>query len=56
MFYFQSPQLINGFGEKEVVKIAAHCDSKHYLALTIDGEVYSWGNGDGGRLGHGDNM
>lgn len=24
------------------------------MALTADGEVYSWGMGDGGRLGHGD--
>ena len=54
--HLQSPQLINGFGDKEVTKIAAHWDGKHYLALTSDGEVYSWGNGDGGRLGHGDNM
>ena len=52
----QLPQLIGGFGDKEVVKVAAHWDGKHYLALTGDGEVYSWGNGDGGRLGHGDNM
>ena len=52
----QSPQVIQGFGDKEVIKVATHCDAKHYLALTSDGEVYSWGNGDGGRLGHGDNM
>ncbi|KAL8607282.1 hypothetical protein ACOMHN_047613 [Nucella lapillus] len=59
MFYSsdtQSPQLVLGFGDKEVVRVAAHCDAKHYLALTTDGEVYSWGNGDGGRLGHGDNI
>lgn len=24
------------------------------MALSRDGDVYSWGNGDGGRLGHGD--
>ncbi|XP_059157195.1 E3 ubiquitin-protein ligase HERC2-like isoform X2 [Physella acuta] len=52
----QSPQLVCGFGEKEVVKLAAHADGKHYLALTSEGDVYSWGNGDGGRLGHGDNI
>ncbi|KAK7486952.1 hypothetical protein BaRGS_00021768, partial [Batillaria attramentaria] len=59
MFYSsdtQSPQLVSGFGDKEVIKVAAHPDGKHYLALTCDGEVYSWGNGDGGRLGHGDNI
>ncbi|GFN81530.1 E3 ubiquitin-protein ligase herc2-like, partial [Plakobranchus ocellatus] len=52
----QTPQLVGGFGEKEVVKLSAHADGKHYLALTSEGDVYSWGNGDGGRLGHGDNI
>lgn len=49
------PQLIEGLKDEEVVKIAAHTEGKHYLALTADGKVFSWGNGDGGRLGHGDN-
>ncbi|XP_052796353.1 E3 ubiquitin-protein ligase HERC2-like isoform X2 [Mya arenaria] len=48
--------MMGGFGEREVVKLAAHPDGKHFLALTRDGEVFSWGNGDGGRLGHGDNI
>ena len=26
---------------------------KHCLALSVDGEVYSWGEGDDGKLGHG---
>jgi len=26
------------------------------MALTVDGEIYSWGNGQGGRLGHGDSI
>ena len=56
MKLLQSMWLIGGFGDREVVKLAAHPDGKHYLALTKDGEVMSWGNGDGGRLGHGDNM
>ena len=46
--------MIQGFAEKEVKMIAAHPEGKHCLALTGGGEVYSWGNGDGGRLGHGD--
>ncbi|XP_070553640.1 E3 ubiquitin-protein ligase HERC2-like isoform X2 [Ptychodera flava] len=50
----QGPQLMENLIDKEVVKIAAHPEGKHYLAMTSDGEVYSWGNGDGGRLGHGD--
>ncbi|ESN90894.1 hypothetical protein HELRODRAFT_90701 [Helobdella robusta] len=28
----------------------------HTLALSIDGTVYSWGDGNGGKLGHGDNV
>lgn len=36
------------------MKLAAHPDGKHFLALTSDGGVHSWGSGDGGRLGHGD--
>lgn len=47
---------MTGFGDRQVVKIATHPDGRHYLALTSDGEVFSWGNGDGGRLGHGDSM
>ncbi|XP_017887257.1 E3 ubiquitin-protein ligase HERC2 [Ceratina calcarata] len=50
----QYPQRVYGFLEKPVTMIAAHPDGTHYLALTQDNSVYSWGNGDGGRLGHGD--
>jgi len=30
------------------------CDSggRHALALTVDGKVFSWGEGDDGKLGH----
>lgn len=44
-------KVIDEFDRKEVIKIASHFDGKHFLALARDGEVYSWGNGDGGRLG-----
>lgn len=50
----QCPQPVLGQPEEEIVKIATHPEGKHYLALTANGQVYSWGNGDGGRLGHGD--
>ena len=53
--FLQVPQLVEGLADKEVAKIAAHPEGKHYLILTTEGDVYSWGNGDGGRLGHGDN-
>ena len=34
--------------------IAVDSGQTHCLALTNRGQVYSWGNGQGGRLGHGD--
>lgn len=40
-----------GLKDKEVVKVASHPEGKHYLALTKEKDVYSWGSGDGGRLG-----
>lgn len=41
--------------DKQISDVAAHPEGQHYLALTTEGTVYSWGNGEGGRLGHGDN-
>ena len=49
--------MVAGLEDKEVTAIAScdmHIHNPHYLALTADGQVYSWGNGEGGRLGHGD--
>ncbi|KAJ8962033.1 hypothetical protein NQ314_005815 [Rhamnusium bicolor] len=51
----QCPQIIEALKDKEIIKIATHTEGKHFMALTKEFEVYSWGNGDGGRLGHGDN-
>uniref|UniRef100_T1IYS2 HECT-type E3 ubiquitin transferase n=1 Tax=Strigamia maritima TaxID=126957 RepID=T1IYS2_STRMM len=50
----QGAQFVDGFSDKEIVKLATHPEGKHFLALSSDADVYSWGNGDGGRLGHGD--
>ena len=37
-----------------VVQMATSCGSDgHSLALTESGEVFSWGDGDYGKLGHG---
>ena len=33
--------------------VAVNSGGKHCLALSTDGEVYSWGEGDDGKLGHG---
>jgi len=37
---------------RDVVKMA--CGSRHSVAVTSDGCVYSWGSNDYGQLGHGD--
>uniref|UniRef100_A0A8C6IXE5 HECT-type E3 ubiquitin transferase n=1 Tax=Melopsittacus undulatus TaxID=13146 RepID=A0A8C6IXE5_MELUD len=50
------PQLVQSLASRNIVKIAAHSDGHHYLALSANGEVFSWGCGDGGRLGHGDTV
>ncbi len=54
VFILQTPHIVEGLADKEIIKIASHPEGKHYLALTSEGDVYSWGNADGGRLGHGD--
>lgn len=41
---------LRGVGVKQIA-----CGSGHTVVLTTDGEVYTWGRGDDGRLGHGDN-
>ena len=35
-----------------VKKVAVHSGGKHAMALTVDGRVFSWGEGDDGKLGH----
>ncbi|XP_056895397.1 E3 ubiquitin-protein ligase HERC2 isoform X2 [Takifugu flavidus] len=49
-----APMLIHSLSSRKIVKLAGHPDGQHYLALSSNGEVFSWGCGDGGRLGHGD--
>ncbi|XP_039600637.1 E3 ubiquitin-protein ligase HERC2 isoform X1 [Polypterus senegalus] len=51
-----APTLVQGLASRKIVKIAAHPDGQHYLALSSAGEVFSWGCGEGGRLGHGDTV
>jgi alpha-tubulin suppressor-like RCC1 family protein len=40
-----------GIGEAVVVQVAA--GEFHSMALTVSGELYAWGQGDSGQLGHG---
>lgn len=41
---------LRGVGVRQIA-----CGSGHTVVLTVDGEVYTWGRGGDGRLGHGDN-
>lgn len=53
--FFLSPTLIPFFRTTKVLQVA--CSANHCLALVRDeNQVYSWGGGDGGRLGHGDTV
>ena len=46
------PRLINSLSQYVVKKVAVHPGGRHCLALTIDGKVFSWGEGEDGKLGH----
>ena len=46
------PKKIEAFAGRCVVAVSA--GGGHSLALTADGGVWSWGYGDNGKLGHGD--
>ena len=37
-----------------VRKVAVNTGGRHAMALTADGKVFSWGDGEYGQLGHGD--
>lgn len=47
------PILVEALQDRQIVQIS--CGSGHTVVLTDDGKVYTWGRGDDGRLGHGDN-
>lgn len=36
--------------------MACNSGGKHCLALSSDGDVYSWGEGEDGKLGHGNRV
>eukprot|EP01084_Bolivina_argentea_P077555 140708_1 len=45
------PKIVNSLLGKRVINIS--CGGLHTICVTEDGKVYSWGNGEDGRLGHG---
>ena len=50
-----TPTVISTLVTRGVVvkKLAVHSGGKHCLAVTANGELYSWGEGDDGKLGLG---
>lgn len=50
---FAIPCIVPALENIPVSIISAGCE--HSCAVSADGYVYTWGHGDGGRLGHGDN-
>jgi E3 ubiquitin-protein ligase HERC2 len=48
-----TPTLLESIQHVFVKKVAVNSGGKHCLALSADGDVYSWGEGDDGKLGHG---
>lgn len=47
--------MIAAFNGKQAGKHVVHvaCGSTYSAAITVDGELYTWGRGNYGRLGHG---
>ncbi|GLE11616.1 hypothetical protein PINS_up024146 [Pythium insidiosum] len=46
----RTPRLVQSLLHKRIVQVA--CGARHTFALAEDGDVYSWGYGKGGALGH----
>jgi len=51
---YERPQLVEAFKSKFVQEIS--CGSSHSAAVLSTGELFTWGLGEYGRLGHGDNQ
>lgn len=47
------PTLLDSIQDVFIKKISVNSGGKHCLALSADNDVYSWGEGDDGKLGHG---
>lgn len=50
------PRPIPFLSQYVIKKVAVHSGGKHAMALTLDGKVFSWGEGEDGKLGHGNRL
>lgn len=48
-----TPTLLESIQHIFIKKVAVNSGGKHCLALSAEGDVLSWGEGDDGKLGHG---
>lgn len=51
-----SPITVSYFLSNRIIVSAVSTGSRHTLVLSSDGDIYSWGWGHLGQLGHGDNL
>ncbi len=49
--YHSKPTRVSGLSDRKIVEVSA--GSVHSAAITEEGELYTWGRGTYGRLGHG---
>ena len=47
------PTMLESLQHVFIKMLAVNAGGKHALALSADGEVYSWGEAEDGKLGHG---
>ena len=47
------PTLLDSIQHTHITKVAVNSGGRHTLALSSDGELFSWGEPDDGKLGHG---
>lgn len=51
---YSIPCYVSSLENVKIVFVAAGCE--HSAAVSDNGTLYTWGHGEGGRLGHGDNV
>ena len=50
-----TPKILVDLRMYVVRKVAVNAGGRHAMALTADGRIFSWGDGEYGQLGHGNN-